>query len=414
MASITAAATGATRERPLEDWLADAKRAEAYLPGLDGEDDPAIQAILSAGGIWHPISSKPYNIKRTLAITQPNSGFIGDGTATLLMATAAGAFDNASSSAAYRYAPNACGVLAQGVANPHIRGIKIKYANQIDDRYVKAVALRGCSEIDVRDIEASNFTKAGGVVYFGNCQGGRLQDVFVHDCHTNSSTYGQISGIDADNDDIGSNNIDLFDCRVERLTVGEQFRLLFGYQTDGYNFCRSTTSNIRFHRCKARNVGEGIDLFGYKCKLVGFDAADCYYFGAKMGHGASKNKLINSDLVRCGIAGVDLFGSDSALTDTADNLIENNLIADIDPDGVFASAYTSCVRLNPNGGTLYLPRRNIIARNHLICGNAKVGVLGWVGAGSDNEVVRNRVSGAQDGDYLFAPGVVSKLVPYYE
>lgn len=412
--TITATATGAPKERPIEDWLSDARRPESFGPIGWGYDNVAIQACIDAGYSVHPVPGQVYRGKTHIRLKNNNSGIIDPtDTFTYLMGTGAGEFDNANASASQRYAANAVGIIAEGIARPIISGMRIRPETYVDDRYVKAIAFRNCSEIRLEKIDASGFSKAYGVVYFGNCQGGRLQDVFVHDCSTNSSTTGQISGIEADQDDIGSNNIDLFDCRVERMTVGQAFLQQWGYQTDGYHFCRSTTSNIRFHRCKARDVGEGVDLYGYKCKLIGFDAADCYYFGAKMGHGASKNWLKDSAIVRCGIAGVDLFGSDSAPCDTADNIIENNLIAEIDPNGTFASSYTACVRFNPNGGPK-LPRRNIIARNHLIGGNAKVGILGWVGAGSDNEVIRNRVSGTTDGDYLFAPGVVSKLVPYYE
>lgn len=414
MSTISAVATSAPRERPLEDWLGDARRAESFGVIGAGYDNVAIQALIDAGYIWQPVPGKVYRGKTSIRLKNPNSGIIDPtDTATYLLGTGAGEFDNANASATLRYAPNAVGIIAEGIARPIISGLRIRPETYVDDRYVKAIATRNCSEIRIEKIDASGFSKALGVVYFGNCQGGRLQDVFIHDCSTNSTTNGQLSAVEADQDDLGSNNIDLFDCRAERLTVGPTFLSLWGYQTDGYHFARASTSNIRFHRCKAREVGEGVDLYGYKCKLIGFDAADCYYFGAKMGHGASKNWLRDSAIVRCGIAGLEIFGSDSAATDTADNIAENNLIADIDPNGTFAAYYTACIRLNPNGGPK-LPRRNILSHNNLIGGNAKVGLLGWVGAGSDNEDILNRVSGTSDGDRLWAPGVVSKLVPYYE
>ena len=412
MSTITTVATGAPRERPIEEWLADqARPAESFGTVGEGDDQPAIQAVLNAGYSWRPLPGKSYRLKRALQYTTARRGIVGDGSSTIIMDTSANGFCNASSSASYRYGTNAVGIIATNITRPILRGVEIKYENQIDDRFVKAVAFRGCSDIDVQDVEAWNFTKSLGVFYFGNCQRGRIAENYIHDCTTNSTLFGQISGMEFDNDDAGSSDIDVFRNRVERLTVGSVFLASCGYQTDGFNVARNTASRIRFRHNIVRNVGEGFDVFGQKLTLHDNDVQDAYYYGIKLIHGASDCSVKLNRASRCGLAGIGLFGTDAMTLNTARNKIMHNQISEIDPNGTFSGSATAGIVLAANGGTTYLPRDNHINDNHIET-PGKYGLLAPLGSGSGNYALRNFISGATEYPTLVHASVVPYFAPY--
>lgn len=405
-------ATGSTTARTLAARTAEVRRAEDWGAVGDGstDDATAIQALLTAGYIWAPVSGKSYAIGTRLNITSAGSGIIGDGTPLIVMLASSGKFANTNAAAGSRYGTDAVGIYASSIARPILKGFRIKYETQTDDRYVKAIAFRSCTDILIEEVEAWNFTKALGVVYVGACTGGSVSRNYVHDCTTNSSTTGQITGIEFDNDDTLSSGIDVDGNRIENLTVGSTFLASWGYQTDGINVTKSTTKQLRIRGNHIKGVGEGIDHFGVDCEITDNHVEDCYYYGIKHVNGGSRTLTTTNTIRRCGLAGIVLAGSATVAQDTADNYIFGNDIYDIDPNGTFSGNTTACILLAANGGTTYLPRRNHICDNKLDCGtNGKYGVYGGASDGTLNFVLRNRVRNATTADY----SIHATCVPYF-
>lgn len=386
-------------------------RDEVYTVPPSGTDDTTtIQTALTAGYLVALKSGATYYISSRLNITSAGSGLIGDGTPLIVMLSGSGKFDNTSASAGDRYGTDAVGIYASSIARPIVKGVRIKYETQTDDRYVKAIAFRSCTDILIEEVEAWNFTKALGVIYIGACTGGSVSRNYVHDCTTNSATTGQITGIEFDNDDTYSSGIDVDGNRVENLTVGSTFLGLYGYQTDGINVTKETSKQLRIRGNHVKGVGEGIDHFGVDCEITDNHVEDCYYYGIKHVNGSCRTLTTTNTIRRCGIAGIILAGSATISQDTADNYIFGNDIYDIDPNGTFSASTTACILFSANGGTTYLPRRNHVCDNKLDCGtNGKYGVYGGSSDGTLNYVLRNRVRNAVTADY----SMHATCVPYY-
>ena len=381
-----------------------------YVEPSGSDDTATIQAQLTAGRLVVLKSGATYYISSRLNITTAGTGIVGDGTPLIVMLAGAGKFANTNAAAGSRYGTNAVGIYASAVARPIIKGVRLKYETQTDDRYVKAIAFRSCTDILIEEVEAWNFTKALGVIYIGACTGGSVSRNYVHDCTTNSATTGQITGIEFDNDDTYSSGIDVDGNRVENLTVGASFLASFGCQTDGINVTKETSKQLRIRGNHVKGVGEGIDHFGVDCEITDNHVEDCYYYGIKHVNGSCRTLTTTNTIRRCGLAGIILAGSSTINQDTADNYIFGNDIYDIDPNGTFAGNTTACILFAANGGTTYLPRRNHVCDNKLDCGtNGKYGVYGGASDGTLNFVMRNRVRSAATADY----SMHATCVPYY-
>lgn len=409
---MTVTATDSSTARTLAARTAEIRRAEDWGAVGDGatDDATAIQALLTAGYIWAPVSGRSYAIGTRLNITSAGSGIIGDDTPLIVMLSGSGKFANTSASAGDRYGTNAVGIYASSIARPIVKGVRIKYETQTDDRYVKAIAFQTCTDILIEEVEAWNFTKALGVIYVGACTGGSVSRNYVHDCTTNSATTGQITGIEFDNDNTLSSGIDVDGNRIENLTVGASFLASWGYQTDGINVTKETSKQLRIRGNHIKGVGEGIDHFGVDCEITDNHIEDCYYYGIKHVNGSCRTLTTTNTIRRCGLAGIILAGSATINQDTADNYIFGNDIYDIDPNGTFSGNTTACILFAANSGTTYLPRRNHVCDNKLDCGtNGKYGVYAGASDGTLNFVLRNRVRNAVTADY----SIHATCVPYF-
>ncbi|WP_373503081.1 right-handed parallel beta-helix repeat-containing protein [Aestuariivirga sp.] len=396
-------------------WNATA--AGAFLPsentgGARGDgvadDTAALQRVLDSGGTVVLGAGKTYRITRRLDITRDGSGILGDGTATLLMGAGAGAFDNAAPEK--KYAPNATAILATNVVGVRIEGLRIRYGTQIDDRHVKAMALRGCRDFRIAGNDISNFSLADGIVYVGASQDGVITGNAIHSSHTNSKTRGQISGIVLDDDDKGSSRIEISGNHIYDLTVGPEFFAKFNAQTDGINLTMRT-AHVDVTGNRIENVGEGIDSFATDTTIVRNRIVNARAFGIKLFHGASRTVVRRNDIVDAGIGGIVIGGAAAGLRDSADNVIEGNRIRGVNRDGGagrFTTFGIGILRGKP--GATRVVRTRIMGNDIELGGNALFGVLAESGSGNDNEVSGNSISGSSRESYRLDPVTVPRAL----
>jgi hypothetical protein len=373
----------------------------------------AFNAGLAASFPLWLTGGKTYRIGSSILPALDGAAILGDGTCTLLMGAE---FDNANSAGAHRYDSNAVGIMAANIARPRFAGFRIKYETQTDDRYVKPIAIRGCTDVVVEEIEAWNFTKSLGLIYFGNCQRVLIKKCRLHDCMTNSATTGQITGVEWDNDDDGSSDITITENWVWNLTVGASFLASFGYQTDGFNGVRSAgathpTERLLLTLNHAWNVGEGFDMTGQtKFALIANTAAACYNFNAKAIHNCVDGKIAFNNFDGGGISCIDLDGTNTGWGPTTRIEVCNNNLTNPDSNNVNAAHDTAGVRFFLNGGPDY-PTDCDVHDNNIDCGAyGKYGVLGPAGSGANNRVRTNSIINEKVAKYLLDPTVVPSLV----
>ncbi|MFT3989609.1 right-handed parallel beta-helix repeat-containing protein [Aestuariivirga sp.] len=378
---------------------------EGYTAYVDDTAD--MQKVLDEQGVLHLEPNKQYRITRSLIISKDGGGIEGDGTSTILMGTGIGEFDNDSNSASTRYASNAVGIRADYIDEPFVRGVVIKPETYVDNRYVKAIAFKHCFDVDVENNDISNFSKSLGLVYLGAVSGGVVRKNFIHDVYTNAETYGQITGIEFDNDDPPSKNVFVTQNKIWRLTVGPVFLAKFGYQTDGINTVKPLTSGLHFVLNDIRFVGEGIDHFGNTSMISRNRIRNTYNFGIKLIHGAKKNRVQLNQITNAGLGGIVLSGSNSPdVGDTSGNVILSNTITGIDTIHSWEPNTTFGIGITANGSTTQLPRNNTIKDNLIDLGrNGKVGILAQQGAGSGNKLIGNKISNFRWNQYLIDPAV---------
>lgn len=408
--ALSTAWDGTTTVAPSKNAVYDAlNRVTAVLLPTGTDDTSALQALLTAGKTVRSVPGETYYISSRINITQAYSGVDFHPNSKVIMLSDTGEFDNTSSNVGDRYGTDAVGFYVNGVNNTLIRGLRIEYENAVDDRYVKAIAVRNSTGSRIENNDCSGFSKPYGVIYYGSCTDLLVQGNYVHDCTTNSATNGQITGIEADNDDSASTGVRIFENVIRRLTVGASFLASFGYQTDGINGVNASSEAMIWGN-DIDTIGEGIDWFGDNTLIIDNNIDNAYYYGIKYVHGPSGNHVADNMLRRCGLAGILIAGSSAVTEDTADHYIVSNTIWDIDPNNTFSGSATAGITFTANGGTTYLPRRMVVESNFIYCGaNGDYGVLAPSGSGTNNYVLRNKIRGATVADYLLD----ATVVPYF-
>ena len=373
-------------------------------------DTAALQSVLNAKQFIVLGANKTYRITSRLNISYNNTGIIGDGTATILMGAGTGEFDNSSPAESVRYGNNAIGIYAYGVTGPVIKGVKVRYETMVDDRAVKAIVFRNCRNFRIVGNDIANFSKARGIVYVGNSRNGVIGGNEIHHSATNSATFGQITGIELDSDDLGSSRIDIIGNYIHDLTVGPDFLRAFNYQTDGIN-TTIASYDLTIMNNVIKNVGEGIDTFSRYSLISGNQISNAYGYGIKLVHGASGNTITNNVIRDSGFGGIILGGTIAAGRDTADNYIANNQILGVNTMRDHDSNSTFGISIRRNGGTTYLSRRNRILNNIIeLRGTALFGITAETDTGTLNEVRRNIISGWIRTAYALDP----TSVPFFE
>lgn len=347
-------------------------------------------------------NGKDYGFGRRLDLDSYN-GFDGDGTGTLRMLNSSGKFDNTNNSGGTRYGTNAVGVYATGKTMPFVRGVKFIIDNPTAGQFIRPLYVTGCTDPDISGNEVTGFTDTE-LLTFSNCTRPKFWSNWIHDCHNSYvPVRRQLSGIAADNDAAASTDISIAFNVIENLTCSAGVIAAHGYESDGVNIIKNTTTGWIFGNT-IRNAGECIDTFG-PVWIFGNTLDLGYNYGVKLVHGPHGCRVFYNHINDAGIAHIVLAGSSVATTDTKNNIIEFNRCDGLDPNGVWAASDTACILFAANGGTTYLPRNNIVRNNHLNATGGQYGVLGPSGSGSGNQIYDNDVIGAATAPYNVHPTV---------
>ena len=169
--------------------------------------------------------------------------------------------------------------------------------------------------------------------------------------------------------------------RVERLKVGGALLAKWGYQTDEINIVHSG-SRVQIANGEVSDVGEGIDTFGSDGTIDNVRIKDAYIFGLKFVHGASRNKARNITIEDAGLAGVNFSGSNSAAQDTADNVVTNVTITNLDGLGTWRENSTAGILISGRNARRS-PRRNLVVGARINLGPH--GKYGWLDGSTGSE-----------------------------
>jgi hypothetical protein len=294
---------------------------------------------------------------------------------------------------ATQYATNTLGFLFNNLSDAGgLYGFQIKLVNPTNELIAGAVAIRNCSNINLVDLQISGFRKSKVIAVdtSTNCS---INENYIHDCLLASSTTGQMTGIDIDNNRVGSSpssGIEIRNNEIRNLTCSSGFIGSFGHQTDAINISHESTNKIVIDGNIIYNVGEGVDCFGKLCTITNNRIYDAYNIGVKLIHGASRNTVTGNKIYDAGLAGISITGTGPSTTDSELNDISDNFISGVNSSGIWTASVTAGIRVDNDNTTKYA-RRNFIKNNVIVNGSAmKYGVLLDVGS-RDNEVEGNNV-----------------------
>lgn len=291
------------------------------------------------------------------------------------------------------YDTNTVGFLFNGLTTSGgLYGFQIKLTNPTNELIASAVAIRSCSNINVVDVEMSGFrkTKVISVDSSSNCS---INNNYIHDCLMASSTTGQMTGIDVDDNrvsNVASYDIEIRNNEIRNLTCSVGFIGSFGYQTDAINISHESTNRITIDGNIIHNVGEGVDCFGKLCSITNNFIFNTYNVGIKLIHGASRNTVTNNKIFDAGWMGISVTGTGPSSTDSELNDISNNFISGVNSAGNWNASATAGIRLDNDNTTKYA-KRNFVKNNVIVnCGSMKFGILLDTGSRL-NEVEGNKI-----------------------
>jgi parallel beta-helix repeat protein len=259
------------------------------------------------------------------------------------------------------------GLLFNGNSGGGIFGGAIYPSTYVDDRALCAIRAVSASRVRIDGVDFSNYSKCNGIVSIDTGTDCAVTNCIFRDCTTNSATTGQLTGVTVDDNRIGgvsSLRTKIIGNTFRDLTVGASFLALYGYQTDGCTIEVGTLQTI-FANNEVFNVGEGIDCWGLNGAITGNTFRHCYNFGIKLVHSASYNTVVGNSVYDSGLAGITAQGASSDTTDTAYNVIADNLIAGIDAAGAWSASTTGCILISDGTGTTFIPRNNVFSGNFL-------------------------------------------------
>ncbi|MFL6628827.1 MAG: right-handed parallel beta-helix repeat-containing protein [Burkholderiaceae bacterium] len=355
--------------------------ASAFGAVGDGKSDDTanLQRALDSGKRIRLTPGRTYAVSSRLTIPSMG-GLISDGTAEIL-ALASG-FDNTDPSPHAHYQKNSDVIDASGATTApftparkiEIRGIKLRF-EWTEGRVVDAIVARNVDGLLIDRMDISRFPVGAGIKVATITGNSAIRNNVIHDFSSNTNflraypkSNAQLTAIEVDDDRIngrGSQNLAITGNRISNITVGPVFLAAQGYQTDGINVENDAATGTVIENNVISHTGEGIDNWGVHGRIANNTITDSYQFGIKLIHGASDNQVVHNTITRTGLAGILLAGSKEGPHATQNNMIADNSVTDIDPDGVWAEHETSCIQLSDNNGTTWKAQDNVFIRNRL-------------------------------------------------
>ena len=327
------------------------------------DDTAALQRALNeARKVWLG-TRRVYRLTRRLTVPS-NAELASDGTATLLMATAPGAFDNAiahrSDTAIYGERGTALRAEGRDIA---IRDLFIIKEFE-DNRYVIGVDVRASSRVKIQRLRMRGFSLAPGIITIRSSDQVEVSSTLIHDACTASNQVPedaasfQITGIAIDDTRVnkrGSTRI-----VIENNVIANLRMIPLTYrrtQTDGINFAAIGTGSGSIVRDNyVSNVDEALDIYGSSIEVSG-NRLQATGTVVKLIHGARSVTIRSNQITASGSAlAVGLFRAspDEEARQVRDVVIERNRFR-------VAESERAAVRVEAKGS--YPPKGVVIRDN---------------------------------------------------
>ncbi len=285
---------------------------------------------------------------------------------------------------------SACGELSGSytpLENFEMRNFSIESENG-DGRYTYPIIARNVKNLRIYNVEVFGIS-IGNCLTLDTVVGGEITGCRLHDCTTATAGAVQLSGIETDANRVNSANskaLHIHHNWIEDLTMtGAAFPGGINMQTDGINLGVGNNHGHSVHDNYIRNVGEGIDCFSSECVIHDNRLIDCTNGALKFVHGASRNVVHSNSIMRPGLAGIYLGGSDVGIV--ADNAIYDNVIDSVNNAGAWPVGYG--IKLDVDPSDTYKPSRNTISRNKIVGDVSNLNVVIRQDDGTDNRFIEN-------------------------
>lgn len=336
------------------------------------DDSAAILAAVTAANV-RLTKGKTYRL--TTRITVPNGRSIsGDRTSVISMDTGVGFFDNTNQG--LYDATDSLAFLFSGNTGGGLFGLRVRLSSRTAELAAMAVLLRQCTSVRIEGCEFDNFSKTK-IVRVESSVDCSIEKNYFHDCTIDSSTTGQLTCVDVDDNRPagGSARLSISDNLFKNIIASAGFITSFGYQTDAINISHEESNGHRICGNRIYVVGEGIDTFGANSVISGNLIQDAYAYGIKIVHGARRNLVEGNRIIDPGLGGIVLSGNTADTNHTEFNTVKGNSISGVNKAGNWTASVNFGIRCEDDGGSKFA-RNNIIIDNDITDGAAmKYGIV---------------------------------------
>jgi len=372
-------------------WLraANTKVLSAYSGGavLDGvtDDYAAIQNIIDAGYICSIPAGKTAFISQGI-VCAAGVGIVGDGGVAFIKMSRSGFNATTYTST---YATNKVGFLASSIDKPVLKDIEFSLEAGAGIRTAIAVAIRGCTNIDCKNVAATGFAETEFGVLTIDSSTGDFINPRVYSCTASSNSLGsmQITGVEVDETRIASeySRINFGVCVFKDLTLTGSALSTYGYQTDGITLSGGATSGdspgCTIDAVYSDNVYEAIDIQSQNHSIGAVIASGCVY-GVKFVHAARKNYVGFVSAKNTYGAAVSISGSNSSLENCRDNVVD---FVVADGIGNLGGSFRKCA-IEMNGASATVKPENNYVNNLTVRNAGSMQECVYVEAGTTNGV----------------------------
>jgi len=318
-AALSAAATiaGAPPAWSLRDLAALSPSSRLVEPSGDKTghaDTLALQASLDRGGITLLTPRGRYHLRNRLSLTHDASGLACPGAmADIVMLTGPGQFDLASYIPSEQFGEHHVGIYAWSAARPILDGLRLTMQGAAGPRVAIPFALRSCSDLRIGRLEYSGFRETWrGMLSLDSCQGGRVDNVYCHDCNPDTDTLPslQVSAVVVDENrvnGVSSRDIHFGLVRYSNLLLGPRALARYAPQSDAVTVMSDGGGGLVFDLITGDGVGEVLDCWGDGV-TARIKARNTQLYPVKLIYGAQHCRIV-ADIDRTGLSAVYLSGN---------------------------------------------------------------------------------------------------------